>query len=411
MGFRFRKSFKIARGVRLNVSKSGFGISIGGRGGRVGIGPRGAYASAGIPGTGIYMHEYLGANRHRSTPQRRSRGLAGFGGMSAEEVARQLGEIQVALQEDGSLVYTDVAGEPVPAEIVRIFVKQNQPRIREWLEEQCARVNGGTEAILNVHLTTPQPGSAPGFALVPFQQPPPAQPVEVQVSWLDRLISGHRARLEHRNAVEQARHEQEYQVWEEAQRQHEEEQARASAFHNQVRGGDREAMLAWLEHRLSCIEWPRETNISLEILEEKSTIYLDVDLPELEDMPTQEARLGGRGDRLVVKARSETQRRKEYMLHVHAVAFRMIGEVFAALPSVASVVISGYSQRLDPSTGKVRDEYLYSVAVDRAAWQAINFNRLADLDVVPCLEGFDLRRNMTKTGVFRPIEPITPSAA
>ncbi|MBW3634473.1 MAG: DUF4236 domain-containing protein [Chloroflexi bacterium] len=34
MGFRARKSFKIAPGVRLNVSKSGVGASVGTRGAR-----------------------------------------------------------------------------------------------------------------------------------------------------------------------------------------------------------------------------------------------------------------------------------------------------------------------------------------------------------------------------------------
>ena len=42
MGFRFRKSIKLGGGFRLNLSKSGFGISGGVKGARVGIGPRGA---------------------------------------------------------------------------------------------------------------------------------------------------------------------------------------------------------------------------------------------------------------------------------------------------------------------------------------------------------------------------------
>jgi hypothetical protein len=47
MGWTFRKSFKIAPGVRLNLSKSGIGVSAGVKGFRVGTGPRGGYVSAG----------------------------------------------------------------------------------------------------------------------------------------------------------------------------------------------------------------------------------------------------------------------------------------------------------------------------------------------------------------------------
>ena len=37
MGFRMRKAIKLAPGVRLNVSKSGVGASVGGRGGRYSV--------------------------------------------------------------------------------------------------------------------------------------------------------------------------------------------------------------------------------------------------------------------------------------------------------------------------------------------------------------------------------------
>ncbi len=60
MGFRFRRSIKILPGVRLNLSKSGLGISAGPRGLKMGIDARGRkYVSAGIPGTGISSRQYL----------------------------------------------------------------------------------------------------------------------------------------------------------------------------------------------------------------------------------------------------------------------------------------------------------------------------------------------------------------
>jgi len=59
MALRFRKSYKVAPGVRVNVSKGGLGVSTGTKGVRVGIGPKGKYVSGGIPGTGIYGISYL----------------------------------------------------------------------------------------------------------------------------------------------------------------------------------------------------------------------------------------------------------------------------------------------------------------------------------------------------------------
>lgn len=53
MGFRFSKRIKIVKGVNLNLSKSGVGVSAGVKGLRVGTGPRGTRTTVSIPGTGI----------------------------------------------------------------------------------------------------------------------------------------------------------------------------------------------------------------------------------------------------------------------------------------------------------------------------------------------------------------------
>jgi hypothetical protein len=68
MGFRFRRSIRILPGIRLNLSKSGLGISAGPRGLKVGIEARGKkYFSAGIPGTGLSSRQYLKSSPVPST--------------------------------------------------------------------------------------------------------------------------------------------------------------------------------------------------------------------------------------------------------------------------------------------------------------------------------------------------------
>lgn len=67
MGFYIRKSFR-AGPVRLNLSKSGLGISAGVKGLRVGSGPRGNYVHAGRGG--LYYRKNLGSNtKYRSSYQ------------------------------------------------------------------------------------------------------------------------------------------------------------------------------------------------------------------------------------------------------------------------------------------------------------------------------------------------------
>ena len=67
MGWRFRHSFKVIPGVRLNLSKSGLSASIGGAPFTMNVGPRGVIGTASLPGTGIsYRHHFGGFEPHQS---------------------------------------------------------------------------------------------------------------------------------------------------------------------------------------------------------------------------------------------------------------------------------------------------------------------------------------------------------
>lgn len=65
MGFRFRKSFNLGAGLRLNVSTKGVGASWGSKWFRVGTGPSGTRAHANIPGTGLGWSTGLGGKKRR----------------------------------------------------------------------------------------------------------------------------------------------------------------------------------------------------------------------------------------------------------------------------------------------------------------------------------------------------------
>lgn len=63
MGFRFRKSFKVAKGVRLNVSKSGISTTVGKRGMSANLSKRGTRINMGIPGTGLSYHTNISGEK------------------------------------------------------------------------------------------------------------------------------------------------------------------------------------------------------------------------------------------------------------------------------------------------------------------------------------------------------------
>lgn len=51
--FRFRKTFTILPGVRINLSKTGVSSSLGGHGATLNVGKQGPVVTFGIPGTGL----------------------------------------------------------------------------------------------------------------------------------------------------------------------------------------------------------------------------------------------------------------------------------------------------------------------------------------------------------------------
>ena len=67
MGFRFRKSVRLGKGVRINLGKRGASLSLGGRGATVNLSGRGVRSTVGIPGTGISYTTSNGADGGRST--------------------------------------------------------------------------------------------------------------------------------------------------------------------------------------------------------------------------------------------------------------------------------------------------------------------------------------------------------
>ena len=58
MPIRFHKSFKILPGIRVNLSKSGIGLSEGVGPVHISEGPRGTRETVSIPGTGLSYYEH-----------------------------------------------------------------------------------------------------------------------------------------------------------------------------------------------------------------------------------------------------------------------------------------------------------------------------------------------------------------
>ncbi len=106
-----------------------------------------------------------------------------------------------------------------------------------------------------------------------------------------------------------------------------------------------------------------------------------------------------------MKKRSDAQCRRDFVALAFASLFRVAGEVFAALPAIERVLVSGYIQRIDQATGHPYDEYVISAIIDRAQWQRIDFERLHAVDPAATFATFDARFGLDRSSRFKPIQP------
>lgn len=389
MGIRFRRSLRLAPGLHLNLSKSGVSLSAGPRGATASVGRRGVHGNVGIPGTGFYARQKLSSGISRTPSQ----------------PAISAGSVKIALMDDGGVAFLDTNDQPLPPRHRKMVIQQMGESLFQWLQQQCDLWNKGMDQILNLHLEAPSPAASPSFKSELFPVPEPVLPPSEGQGIIGMVSSKRRDSVAQRNAEREQQFEKIRAAWLAQKAQHQAEQEERRMTFDQAQRGDISSMEKILANHLRSIAWPRETQVSFEVGSDDRSVYLDVDLPEIEDLPTQQARIAKSGLKILVKDRSETQRRKEYMQHIHAIGFRLAGEVFHLLPIVNLLVLSGYSQRTEKTTGHTRDDYLYSVRINRSQWKAINFDELQGVDVVECFGAMEIRRDMTKTGLFKPIEP------
>jgi hypothetical protein len=69
MGFRFRRSLRLAPGIRINLSKMGSSLSTGRRGATMNTSSRGTKATVGLPGSGISRSTMLSSGPETALPK------------------------------------------------------------------------------------------------------------------------------------------------------------------------------------------------------------------------------------------------------------------------------------------------------------------------------------------------------
>lgn len=443
MAFRFRNTIRLAPGVRLNLGKRGISVSAGVRGASVTLGKNGLWGNVGAPGTGLsYRTRLSGSPSHQ---RRVAREQQRQNNQAASQAAPALAAFKAMLDEKGKVSLVDQDDQPLSSSQRKMVWSDYAERMSAWLKSEMDTINGDMELLLEIHQDIVPPGSAiPDFEPEAFEYPAPIKPErerrptrpvkpELEINFWDRLIPGRQQRLNQAHQqellhwqtemekwkqqclqvdktydVRLQQYEQQVAEWNQAWNAHQQQQDQLAQVFTERLTSDEKLVAEILTIELNELDWPRETLVDFDIDLARQSVYLDVDLPEIEDIPARTAKFGARNRRLLIKDKSERQRREEYARHIHSIVLRLAGVVLGLFPGIDRVVVSGYSQRLDPASGNINDDYLLSVVIDKPRFAGLNFEQLDQVDPIAALERFELQRKMTKTGTFRVVEPLKP---
>lgn len=394
MGFRFSKRITIVPGVRLNISGKGVSTSIGPRGLSMTMGRNGTFLNAGIPGTGLSYRERI------DRPSRSSNNQPALDG------SQYSGQVKIRVSEDGTLSITDMADIDLPAAVIKRVKSEMAESIQELLEKAAEKVNQELDGCLGVHLLTPRPGTLPVIP-APFAIDEPQRPLQQTPGLMDRVfLRGAKIEREAESAEEQYR--QDLASWEATRDAHELERTEIEKAFRLAAKGFSAQMERALDYVLSGIAWPKETLVEYEFTQDVTGVALDVDLPDEGDIPQRTAEARGNG-KLTFKNRSDAQVRRDFVALCYGSLFRVVGEVFALLPAIQKILVSGYIQRDNAATGAVDDHYVLSVLVTRDQWDGIDFNRLDAIDPAATLNGCGAVVKLDRSARFVEITPMDMS--
>lgn len=157
-----------------------------------------------------------------------------------------------------------------------------------------------------------------------------------------------------------------------------------------------EVMSSLVEDWLTDLTIPADVSAQIDC--EGGHMYLDLDLPEIEDLPRTTTKRLKSGQVKVVN-KTQKQLKQEYATCVLGMAFFMAANIFDLNANISEVTVSGYTQRRDRN-GDMADEYIYSVRFPRE-----QFRKTVVKDPIEDINGFENRMKLGTTFAFGKIKP------
>ena len=439
MAWSFKKKVRIAPDISLNLSKGGISTSIGPRGAKLTFGPRGTYLNTSIPGTGLYNRQKINSSTYSGRPSSVLNNV--------DSTYEDYG-VDMEMSRTGivSFSFTDSLGHQITddATIQRLIRKtKNLPNYKEKLATLTKmtydEVNADTEAFTDIYKKTPQLKTVlevntelghitqKQYSVRVFEEKGPDKEKIRQRLMTEAQGTIHYffwwknkpAREEYVERQLPIEYEKQLREWELKRNDFNAKEAKiksikdAEYYYEYLEtkqplevflSRNEDAILHALKAESTRIEElvPGDFDLSFYFDYKNSALYVELDLPEVEEIPKDKAVYLPSG-RVSFKQKTIKEIQLDYVKCICGLAFFVAGHMYNVNSSINIIQVSGYSQRINKSTGTNIDEYLYSVIFDRDAFSLLDNQHIEPLEA---LLAFPCRIKYSATGILSPINPF-----
>lgn len=424
---RFRKTITICKGLKLNLSKSGVSATAGIPGLSINVGKKGAYLNTSIPGTGLYdRHKIFGGTKKTSKKTNKKTNS------KAKDETENI-EFSLAYNDDGKIEFYNHKGQEIDdaatikaikasSEYENELEKLNEATLEEYEDE--------TDKIINIAKFS-KPVYPLGADIKQIQQaqfePYERQEYDVEEPTVTNIYEElEKEAAENVDSVlfwkkddlikeyVEKRIDERYSEAHEAwlkdklkfiEQEDENERQYLKQFENKnsdntikkLMENDSDTLDECINNWVADIEFPLDFDVQFE--QKGTTLYVDLDLPEIEDMLTTKLQVNASG---AIKEKDKTQKeiKQDYVNCAFGLAIFFASNIFNIGLALDTIVLSGYTQRRDEQ-GNLSDDYIYSIKFKRNEFCKLDYNENPE-DI--CMR-FENRCNLSAAKQFKVIEP------
>ena len=417
---RFRKSVSLMKGVKLNASKSGVSFTVGGKGISLNVGKKGVFLNTSIPGTGLYDRKRI------DTLITDKLGIGKKKKDSAKE--SKVPDFTMTLNEEGEVVIENESGRTITNEATLRAIRQTEEykeTYNELMDAYLKQINAATEAFTHIYKLAADVSATgahkAGAISVPkgqvFEEPKPTRESILPALEAEAEKEAERFPFYSRKLKKRQYVQQQMEVF--YARALDEWEARKAAFEGEnddlalslpaAASADQAVTPDFIEQQinswLSTLELPVDFSLQYDYDENSGVLWVDLDLPEIEDIPTEKA-VEYKSGQVKAKEKSQKELRQDYVTCVFGLAVFFASYLFCLSPHIGQQVISGYTQRRNDRSGEMEDNYIYSIIFDRDAFEK---GRHKKTEPFAFCNGFRNRINLLATSELKTVEPYMPA--